>query len=199
MGLLVGISGRAEHGKSSTADAVVAYAASKGLYATSFELSNYILQYAIQRNLLPNKTRKQLNKEEVQVLVEVGESVRASDPKMWINRAMKEIEDYKPDVGIVPNVRRTYEADVIKEAGGVIIKVVAINKNGSEFISQTRDPNNELESGANLIQADYFITTRRGESQLLKAYARTLFDHVYALQPKIVDTRQIEMFEAVAI
>lgn len=192
MGLIISVSGRAEAGKSTCADAIVSHAASKGLHAKSFELSAYVLQYCIQKSLIANKTRKQLNKEELAIMVEVGESVRQSDPTMWVRRALKEIEDYQPDVSVVPNIRRQYEADEVRKAGGTVIKVVSLNKNGSEFISQTRDANNSLETDQYLIPADYFLTTMRGQPQLLKAYARTLFDHILSTQPKPQDTRQTE-------
>lgn len=190
--LILGITGRSESGKSTSADTIVAYASQKGLFAKSYELSQYILAHCISKGLIPQKTRNQLSKEEVAILVQVGEGVRQSDPEMWIKRAMAEIHEQKPEVSIVPNIRRPYEADMIRRAGGYIIRATSLNKNGSEFISPSRDPNHELESGSGLIQADYFLTTRRGESTLLKSYARTLFDHIFSLQPKTTDILQSE-------
>lgn len=192
MGILIAVSGRGEHGKSSVADSIVAHASHKGLYASSFELSSYILRHCIVKGLIASKTRKQLNKEEIQILVDVGDSTRQDDPTLWIRRAMEDVDKFKPDVALIPNLRKKCEADVIRKAGGTIIKVVSLNKNGSEFVSPTRDPNAELETEQYEIKPDFTLTTRRGEAKLLQSYARVLFDHLYSAQPKPEDTRQTE-------
>jgi hypothetical protein len=190
--LLLGLLGKAESGKSSAADAIVNRARSQGLTSRSYELSQYILQSCIDRGLIPQKTRKQLDRSEIATLVEVGESVRSRDPELWVRTALLDISADKPQVALVPNIRRQYEAEAIRREGGIILKIVSLNKNGSEFISPSRDPNNELETENLFIQSDYHLTVRRGESVLLKKYAQTLFDYLWALQPVPVDIRQTE-------
>lgn len=181
--MIIGITGRAEAGKSTAAEAIVLRGAALGYKARSYELSGYILRHCIAEGLIPPKQRQSLTKDEIALLIQVGDSVRQTDPALWAKKALADIAADEPGdsqqlVAIIPNIRRAFEADVIRAAGGVIVRVTALNKNGSEFISQTRDPNHDLETDQYLIRPDYFLQTRRGDSSLLTRFAAALLDHL---------------------
>lgn len=176
--MIIGITGRAESGKSTTAEAIVRHGEALGLKSKSYELSGYILQHCIAAGLIPRKQRQSLTKDEIATLVRIGQETAHTDPTLWAKKALADIAADEPVLAVIPNIRRAFEADVIRAAGGVIVRVTALNKNGSEFISQTRDPNHDLETDQYLIRPDYFLQTSRGDSSLLTRFAAALLDHL---------------------
>jgi hypothetical protein len=195
--MILGLTGRARSGKSDTASAISKRATELKLKPTLYDIGNLVREFCINHKLIPDKPRQYLNKEELSTLVRIGAEQREKDPNFWLQQLQDELPEPHNSVIIMPNVRYQNEADFVKRNGGYTIKIVALNPNGSEFISPDREPNHPSETELQHLNANYFITTRRGEAPLLKAQARTLFDHILSTQPKPTDDRQIEMFEGV--
>jgi hypothetical protein len=196
--LILGLSGRARSGKSDTADAISRRARELGLKPTIYDIGNLVREFCINQKLIPDKSRQYLNKEELGILVRVGAEQREKLPTFWLQQLQDELPEMHNSVIILPNVRYQNEADFVKQNGGYTIKIVALNPNGSEFISPDREPNHPSETELQHLNANFFLTTRRGEAPLLKLHARALFDHIYSQQPKPLDTRQLDMFEVLA-
>lgn len=197
--MILGLVGKARAGKSDTADAISKRAKELGLVPTVYDIGDLVRKYCIKRKLIADKSRQYLTKDELDVLVSVGAEQREKDPDFWLYDLGDELPESTNHVIIVPNVRYQNEADFVKGHGGYTIKIAALNPNGSEFISPDRNPNHPSETELQHLNASFFITTRRGESGLLKSYAKTLFDHVYSLQSKPTSTEQTEFeFDMVA-
>lgn len=184
--MLIGISGRAKNGKSTAANALVNHAEANGITAKSYEISNAILKVCQERGLIaPGKVRAQLTPEEVGILIQVGTEGREKDPYFWVNQIDEEIwADKDVDLAIIPNIRSADEATYIREAHGHLIRVTALNPDGTPFIATDRDPNNPLETIAQTLVPDFHITAQRGESVLVSEYAITLFEYLRALEAK---------------
>lgn len=177
--LIIGITARGQAGKSTVAKAIAKEAAAKGLNVEIFELSNYVLQEAIGMNTIPPKERSELNPAEVQELVRLGMQRREENPRHWIDLLLKDIQTKKPDVGLIPNLRFLNEAELVRKMDGKIIRVKSYVHDGVEYISPDRDANHISETQQYSINADYFLTTMRGESLLLGRQAATLFGYIW--------------------
>ena len=51
---------------------------------------------------------------------------RAKDPDYWVKRLRKTLEDHKPDFALITDVRFPNEAEFIKQAGGLLVKVIRL-------------------------------------------------------------------------
>jgi hypothetical protein len=181
--LTIGLVGRAQQGKSTAANAMLREATSQGLRANVFEISQYVLNEAIDLNRVPAKEREKLTPEEIEQLVVLGVERRTQNPHYWLNTMFADIKIKNPDVAIVPNIRFTNEAEGIRSVyKGFIVRIKSYIVDGVEYISADRNPNHAMEIEHLSIPADYYLTTRRGESKLLSMQAATLFNYLYARQ-----------------
>ena len=183
MSIIVGITGRARAGKNTAATGIMQSCASHGLYARVYEISNYVLLEAIDRGILPEDSRRDfIGEEGIKKLVDLGLRIRETGPYYWINKLMKDVSRDNPEVAILPNIRFLNEAEAIRVAGnpGKIIRVKTLVRDGVEYISPDRDPNDLMETENYLIEADYFLTVKRGpwQAELMKYQASALFDHI---------------------
>jgi hypothetical protein len=183
---LLGVVGRASNGKSTVAEAIVSHAASEGVRAKSYEISTLILDEAKWVGLISEeKTRSRLSAAEIKTLVDLGRRRRQQfNQDYWLKELALAIEEDAPDVAVIPNIRYENEADFIKSHGGHLIKVTALNSDGSQFIATDRDPNDPTETVPSLLKADYYLTVNRGESALLSEYAVTLYEYLSSLEEK---------------
>jgi hypothetical protein len=177
--ILLGITGRAETGKTTVGKAIVKTAVYLELNAKVYELSNCILAEAIQLGTIQPKTRQECTPEDIQELIRLGAQGRKQDQQYWMKLLLQEMEKDKPDVAVCPNVRFTQESEFIQSRGGKVVRVTALNPDGAEYVSRSRDPNDPSETSQRLVVADYYLTTKRGESDLLKMQAETLFKYLY--------------------
>ena len=178
LGLIVGVTGRARAGKNTVAHGLISGAAKSGQTARVYEFSQYVI-----KDLNPSwkeVPREDLLPEEISKLVSHGLEKRKKDPWYWVDRVFSDIVKDKPDVAILPNIRFLNEAEAVKNYGypGVIIRVKTFVKDGIEYISTDRDPNDDMETENQLIQADYFLTVARGQTKLLKMQAESLYEYL---------------------
>jgi hypothetical protein len=177
--MILGITGRAETGKTTVGKAIVKTAVYMELVAEVYELSNLVLAEAITLGLIDQKTRQECTSGDIGELIALGASRRSQNPNYWMEMVLAEIAEDKADIAVCPNIRFVDEAIAIQAVGGKIVRVTALNPDGSEFVSRSRDPNDASETSQRQIVADYFLTTKRGESDLLKLEASTLFKYLH--------------------
>jgi len=183
--LLLGLLGRANHGKSTVADAIISHAIGYHTKVLDYDIGGMILRYAIENRFLSNKKRAELTPAEIQVLVDVGKELRETRGEhFWIEQVFELIDRDKPEVAIIPNVRYLNEAQWVKRRGGTLIRVQKLNANGSEFISTSRDPNHVSETELWNCNADYHLIAKDGESAWLSEQAITLFEYLEGLNER---------------
>jgi len=85
----------------------------------------------------------------------------AKDPLYWARQIASAIERDAPQIAIVTNVRRWDEANFYREKGCALVRVTALNPNGSLYISRDRDPNDPLETELDGYSFDYYLTAKR--------------------------------------
>jgi hypothetical protein len=181
--LILGITGRARSGKSTVAMALALGANKHGLSSKTYDFSSYVIKDLQTKGSLPKDfTREDMDENGIRDLVNHGSGMRAKDPYYWIDRLFDEVFSDKPDLAIVPGVRFINEAQEVHTAEGIgngkILRVKALVRDGTEWISPDRDPNHYSETEQDLIQADYFLTAKKGESVLLKLQGQSLLEYI---------------------
>ena len=109
---VIGITGKARHGKDELARALTRLIANGERFAFSDALA------AVARSLGGMTTR------DPRVLQNLGTSSRERDPDVWVRCLYHAIEDRRPDVAIITGVRYPNEAAMIREMGGALVAVV---------------------------------------------------------------------------
>jgi len=176
--ILFGVSGRARNGKTTVADSFYDCAVQRGLTARQYSIGDLVLEFCIRSGRLQPKTREELNAAELHTLVYVGQREREKDPYFWLRKVRYAISVDNPDVAIIPNIRMPEEVDFVREHDGYLIRVIALNPNGSQFISPDRDANDPTETELHDVRADYVLTAYRGQVPLLRNYAGVVFRHI---------------------
>lgn len=78
-----------------------------------------------------------LNRSPREILISIGMIMRQMDKDVFLNRAIHQ----KAHIVIIPDLRFPNEAEAIKQAGGVIVK---INRPDAPLITKPDDPDNQL-------------------------------------------------------
>jgi len=177
--LIIGYSGRARHGKTEACEATIAAASSDGYTARLYDIGAMILRYCKEQGLLaPDIERKELNKDQLQLLIDVGKQQRSVDAEFWIGQAIRAIKEDAPDVALCPNLRYGNEAGLWRAEGGYVVRLTRLNSNGSVYISPDRPANDPSETELEFWPADFYITTKEGQERLLRQQAVTLYRYL---------------------
>lgn len=186
MTLLIGLAGKAEHGKNAAANIITEWVRKQGGTCGIFEISALILAECISLGLLPQgSVRNQQDLVQNKVLVDHGTNQRAQDPGYWVtgkNGIVPVMLNSGLDVAICPNIRFPQEGDAIKKAGGYVWRVNRLNEDGSPFVSTTRDPNHACETALDRYNADFYLYNMTGHGTLLEDLVVTLFEYVVELR-----------------
>jgi hypothetical protein len=157
--ILIGWSGRARHGKTECTKAVREFAEREGKTVGVYDVGAMILQTCVRQNRLPDVKRADMTKDQIQVLIDVGKELKnAFGQDYFAKRVVDKAKQDKVDVAMCPNLRLPVEADCFRKAGGVIVRVNSLNKDGSIYISPDRDPNDVTETALQFWPADYYLT-----------------------------------------
>jgi len=178
--ILLGLTGRARSGKGVVSEAIKADCAGR-CDCKIYEISDYVLAEIQILGKLPGKTRSMLTKEDLSLLVAHGHERRKEYEDYWLDLVLESMVKDKPDVAILPNIRFNNEAFFVRYGfpeRGKVIRVRSVIQDGLDYISPDRDPNDPMEYENLSIEADYFLTVKRGQTALLKKQAITLFDYI---------------------
>lgn len=180
--LIIGLSGKAEHGKTEAAKQIKIDCRNYLNYshgAEIIEISNIIIEHCVALGLLPaDLPRADFNKAQIQILVDEGTRMRAEDPNYWVIRFLRKIKASDKPVVVIPNLRFVQEAQAIRNAGGVIIRIQRINADGSPFVSETRDPNHPCETSLDTWPADFYVINKTGHPELFCDLVSCLFQYI---------------------
>jgi hypothetical protein len=186
MTFIIGLTGNAEHGKNAAANIILEWVAKQGGTAAIFEISGMILAECIELGLLPpGSVRNQQDKEQNRILMEHGSNRRAENPDYWVNGkggVVPAMRDSGLDVAVCPNVRFQTEGDGIRAEGGTIWLIQRLNRDGSKFVSKTRDQNHVTETVIGTWPADFYLYNMEGHGALLEEQVVTLFEYAIELR-----------------
>lgn len=184
--LLIGISGKAEHGKTEAAHSIKQWVEDNGGRCEIIEISEVIRLWCVERGMLPaDLKRKDMGPREVKILVDASDHIKNTEgTTYWMKQVMKQVENSDADVCVVPNLRRPDEGQVVRDFKGYVLRVNRLNANGSAFVSTTRDPNHELETGLDRWAADFYIVNVSGHGGLLQEMTICVYEYILALESR---------------
>ena len=188
---IIGFSGRARHGKTEACEAIAKYVATEvrrchtpGIairHATAaiYDIGNFVRLYCIGKGRLPAVERKDMTKEQLQVLIDVGKEKRAEDPDYWLKPMFTAIGADQPDVALIPNLRYWNEVDAVKRANGYVVRVTRMTGTGADFISPDRNPNDVSETSLyHCWETDFYITVKDGHAELVRKQAVAIYQYL---------------------
>jgi len=178
MTLIIGACGRARHGKTDFCEAIRDYCLRIPYSAKLYDIGDMIRRWCIATGRLPQVERKDMTREQLQVLIDGGKIRRGLEGNnIWMLDLMQQIEKDSFDVALVPNIRYQFEAQTIQAAGGYNVRMRRLNLDGSTFISEDRPPNDITETNMEFWPADAYLTTVEGQVDLIGPMAVTIFKY----------------------
>lgn len=178
--------GRARHGKDFAAGIIKGFFEARGLTVFLSSVSEVVLRHCQASGLIAKgKTRPELSKAELDVLVSEGHRGRAAREDFWWEELECSIDRLRPDAVIVPGVRFPNEVAKVRQpcfgvrsSSGAVARVKRYNPDGSVYISPDRDPNDPMETCIERVLADYEISATTGQEAWLIAQAHALARHL---------------------
>lgn len=180
--LILGFSGRARHGKTICCDSIYKHARSRSYMANIYDIGGMIRRVCVEEGRLPDILREDMTREHLEVLIAVGKEKRSISQNYWVERVLAQIEKDQPHIALCPNLRLPLEADAWHAVGGVVVRCVRLNANGSLFISEDRPPNDITETALEFWPADFYLTTKPDQIEFLERQAVALYE--YLLNPQ---------------
>lgn len=185
MTLIIGVSGRARHGKT---EACLAIAGHVNGYnwdgkladgsAQLYDIGDLVRRYCIAGGILPPVERADMNRSQLEILINVGKEKRAANVDFWIGQMLGQIALDNPAVALIPNLRYCNEAEAVRNAGGYVVRLNRLNNDGSTFISEDRPANDISETSLEFWPADFYITQKNGHAGLTADFAITLYEYL---------------------
>lgn len=180
--LLIGLGAKARQGKNYVANYMKEQNNAIKLYAFADELKLYCKEHHSElvaqwceagpepfRMLQPPKDDPIYGY--TQILQWYGTNIaRRQNPNTWVDALSKRLEDERPAVAIIPDVRFQNEAEYIKEKGGYLVEVIRLNADGTQYLDPGRDPKHESETALDDYEGwDFVIEVKDGDLKGLKA------------------------------
>lgn len=148
--LVVGFTGRARHGKDLACEVVAG--AVRG--ARRYAFSDFIAAHARALGLMGAR--------DPAVLQRVGYEARLAKPTVWLDSLYWAIRDHNPPLALVSGVRFPDEAELVRSAGGYIVRVERVGPDGAPFESGDRDQSYPTETAMGGIAPDYVVSNVTG-------------------------------------
>lgn len=131
---VIGVGHKARHGKDTTANHIVRQTRGQ---ARIMSYADDV--YALARQL-------GMQGKDAGVLQALGTDVgRRIDEHRWTKSIYNNILVKRPPIVVIPDVRFLNEVEMIREMGGVVIKVHRVQKDGTPFVATDRNPNHPSE------------------------------------------------------
>jgi hypothetical protein len=176
--IVIAFSGRARHGKTVAAEAILRHVLAQGGTGKLYDIGDMIRRYCITHGRLPQVERKDMTREQLEILINVGKEKRAVDVDFWGNAMVAQMVADNFDVALCPNARYASEATLFRGIGGYIVRCTRLNANGSIFISEDRPPNDVSETELEFWPADFYLTTKPDQEEFMARQAVTLYEYL---------------------
>lgn len=181
--LIIGICGRARHGKNTVADTIHEGFDRAGFKCGIVTVSDVVWDEAKKLRKVKSMYRGTAAKWELDELVKLGHAERAKDEDHWTSLVAKRIVSAGLTIAVMPGVRFHNEVTCVRKfPGGVIVKVQRYRKDGSLFISPDRDPDDLMETTVDDIVADFEFKHVTGQADWLLAQAKAFLHCTFSIQ-----------------
>lgn len=155
---VIGFTGKARHGKDTAARVFMRNLED----AERFAFSDGIAAYARSQEYM-------LTPRDPNVLVRIGVDWRTGRPFATRDMLYGAIDDRRPPVALITGVRFEDEAEMIRDMGGLIVKVIRTQPDGKGvWVSGDRDPKAITETEMDRISPDFtLVAASQGELSML--------------------------------
>jgi hypothetical protein len=173
--LVIGIGGRARHGKNTVADVLLSGFRERNVATREVTISSVVWDEAVRLRLVRSSTRASATHWELKKLVELGHAERAKNEDRWLELVTRNLVAESTRVAIVPGIRFANEVAWLRQAPrSVLVKVVRHDADGNIYRSPDRDATDPMETTIDGITADLELHHVTGQLPWLVAQARTL-------------------------
>lgn len=167
--IFLGLSGKPQHGKDTVAEAI--------RYVFSRRVKTYSISDLICAEL--GVSRKDVK--DARILQAHSHMRCANDPLYWARQIQDAVNAGTEQISLLTNVRREDEAHYYLSRGWRLCRVIALNPDGSLYISGDRDANDPLETQLDRFNFEFRIIARKpGYLHWLQAQAIALVECLLA-------------------
>lgn len=156
--ILIGLGHKARHGKNYVADQMILHAAkAHDRIARSYGFANTLKAHC---RIAFGMTTK-----DAPLLQMVGTDLyRRQNPDIWVNALMYQLDEERPDIAIIADVRFPNEARAIQTRGGYLINISRQTADGAPWVAGDRDPNHPSETALDNYEGwDHYIEAKDGQ------------------------------------
>lgn len=182
MKLVIGLCGRARHGKDLVAAEMKSQLAARGLRCFLTAVSQLVFEHAKDCCLITSATRAECVPEELAVLVELGHQRRNLDLNFLVDRVAQRVDQSFADVALVTGIRFENEAAWLHQRYGALVKVTRFNPDRTFYLSPDRNPLDPMETTVDRLAYDYELTAFSGDERWLRWQARGLANYLFAMR-----------------
>lgn len=162
---VIGVGHKARHGKDTTANHIVRQTRGQ---ARIFSFADDV--YALARQL-------GMQGKDPVVLQALGTEVgRRIAEDRWTKSLYNNLLVKRPAIAVIPDVRFPNEIQLVKDLGGITIKVHRVDKDGRAFVAGDRNPNHPSEVALDSYNDWDYMLVNDGLPQLRKAVDEVLWD-----------------------
>lgn len=163
MTFLIGISGKARSGKNYLANELRSILAGSEIYS----LANAMKCYCRVLGLMTVKDGS--------VLQTVGTDVyRKKDASFWVRMLQYQIEEEKPNIAIIPDIRFPNEKEWVESSGGIVIRTIRINEDDSMYYTDDRPRDHLSEIALDNEKFEHILCTKSGDLKSFQEYAQDI-------------------------
>lgn len=160
----IGVTGRARHGKNTFVEELHALMPRESkLYSFAAALKSFARVLGMTAKDAP-------------LLQALGTDVfRRLNENIWVDIIKHQLEEEAPQYALLTDVRFVNEVDFIRSQGGIIIKIIRLNPDGSTYYSADRDKDHLSESCIDAIEADFVFKVKSGNKVEIEDAAKHIF------------------------
>jgi hypothetical protein len=171
--MIIGLVARAEHGKDTAADYLVEkHGFVKKAFAEPLKSMLIVEGYCTYEECYVKKTEKSrllmqvvgdLFRKYVSIDYFVKELINSPFIRVNTNKYLTERKNV-----VISDIRMHNEAEAIKDAGGILIKIERLNADGTEYRAKNTNHNHPSEKFVDEIGYDFIIEAKSGEVDKIK-------------------------------
>jgi hypothetical protein len=170
--LIIGLGHKARHGKNYVATEIVKEADKHGLYAKEYGFAHALKAYC--------RVAYGMRKKDPELLQVVGTNIfRKYQPDVWVEVLLAQLDEERPDIAVISDVRFPNEAEAIRHAGGLLYKITRLADRGVPYVAPDRDPFHPSETALDdYLGWEHHFAITNGNTAGLKAAAQEIVARV---------------------
>lgn len=164
--LIIGIGHKARQGKDTAAKAIIR--------ASGGEAVRYSFAEALRAVA---RVEHGMTRKDAPLLQYLGtDHYRQRDPDIWVRTLYWQLDEERPAVAIITDVRYPNEMEFVRALGGECWKVERYFPNGTRYVDDSRDPNHISETALDAATWDRVLINPEGEPEVLRSIVEVAYE-----------------------